>query len=596
MKKTYYEQKLNEVVKLYSLYEQKSNKFSTYRLITFLLCLGLIIIGIISKNMLFVWIGGIFFILFIILIVLHHQVTQKMLKLKIHQQILIDYLSRFNNNWAHFRENGKEFIKMKTFKNGYVLEDLDIVGDNSLYKYLCICKTKKGKKKLIEALSNIEYPQSELRKRQLAIKELVDNKEFAINYQIALNEYDIAYEKGSIDYVLQNLAKDVQYNKRPLIINLCFTFVLVLSLVLAIAKVIPFIAVPVVFFIQYLYGMLYQQLNGETFAIISEMSETLELYVPLFQTIIEEKFQSKLLVELQARVKNIDNDALKQLQSIKNGETYRHNLLSALFLNGLYPYNVLLSYKYYQFAKNYGELMKEAVEVVSEYETLVSLAVLGQVKDNVCLPEIQNDVKISFVDLAHPLISEDNVVSNTFTCSNGIVIITGSNMSGKTSFLRTIGINLILMNAGAYVNAKDFQTTYLKIFTSMRITDDITEGVSSFYRELLRIKEAINYSKSNQNMIALIDEVFRGTNSNDRILGAKSMIKMLLKNNVITLITTHDKELSEIEDERIENYHFSEYYENDVIHFDYKIKAGVCTTTNAIYLMKLAGIIDSQKQ
>jgi DNA mismatch repair ATPase MutS len=163
-------------------------------------------------------------------------------------------------------------------------------------------------------------------------------------------------------------------------------------------------------------------------------------------------------------------------------------------------------------------------------------------------------------------------------------------MSGKTSFLRVMGMNLVLMNLGCKINGQSFKANDFKIFSSMRIKDDFINGVSSFYSELLNIKKAIDYQKTNNNMIIFIDEIFRGTNSNDRINGAISLIKQLNKENVILFLTTHDFELCDINLDNIDNFHFEEHYENDKILFDYKIKNGKCNTTNAKYLMKMVGI------
>ncbi len=164
-------------------------------------------------------------------------------------------------------------------------------------------------------------------------------------------------------------------------------------------------------------------------------------------------------------------------------------------------------------------------------------------------------------------------------------------MSGKTTFLRTIGINLVLAYIGAPVFSDDMECSLLKIYTSMRITDDLKNGISTFYGELIRIKDIIDGAKIDKKMIFLIDEIFRGTNSKDRITGADTVIRNLSKAGVLGALTTHDLELCSIsEDKRVRNYHFSEYYKDNKIYFDYKIREGKSTTTNAKYLMKIVGI------
>ena len=151
---------------------------------------------------------------------------------------------------------------------------------------------------------------------------------------------------------------------------------------------------------------------------------------------------------------------------------------------------------------------------------------------------------------------------------------------------------MILMNAGGYVCADSFSSCYCKIFTSMRIRDDLVNGISTFYGELLRIKDAINYIDKG-NMLVLIDEIFKGTNYQDRIYGAKEVINRLRTDNIISFITTHDFVLCD--EDGVNNYYVKEYYEGDEIKFDYKIREGKCNSTNARYLMKKIGIIEEKK-
>jgi DNA mismatch repair ATPase MutS len=175
-----------------------------------------------------------------------------------------------------------------------------------------------------------------------------------------------------------------------------------------------------------------------------------------------------------------------------------------------------------------------------------------------------------------------------------VLLITGSNMSGKSTYLRTAGINLVLAYAGAAVCAKEFACDVFNIYTCMRISDNIEKNTSSFYAELLRIKEIVDESKTNK-VFFLLDEVFKGTNSQDRHEGAKILIKKLIENKAVGLVSTHDLELGVLEkesDSEIRNYHFKEYYEDNKIYFDYKINTGISTTKNAMYLIKMIGIDD----
>ena len=166
-------------------------------------------------------------------------------------------------------------------------------------------------------------------------------------------------------------------------------------------------------------------------------------------------------------------------------------------------------------------------------------------------------------------------------------------MSGKTTFMRSIGINYLLFKAGGYVVAKEFEASTYKLFTSMKVSDDVSDGISTFYAEILRVKAIIEYAKTGSNMLVLIDEIFKGTNTKDRLVGAEAVVKHLRRSGIKSIITTHDMELCFVEG--VCNYHFLEHYEDDKILFDYKIHDGISTTRNAIYLLKLSGIIEEEE-
>lgn len=163
-------------------------------------------------------------------------------------------------------------------------------------------------------------------------------------------------------------------------------------------------------------------------------------------------------------------------------------------------------------------------------------------------------------------------------------------MSGKTTFLRTIGINMILLHAGAPICAVSGKATPMNVYTSMRVQDNVSEGISTFYAEILRIKDMMIASEKKEKMLVLVDEIFKGTNSADRIVCAKTALEKLHLPWIITFVSTHDFELCDMDKTmNAKNYHFSEYYEDDKIQFDYTLKDGRCTTTNAKQLMKMAG-------
>ena len=185
-------------------------------------------------------------------------------------------------------------------------------------------------------------------------------------------------------------------------------------------------------------------------------------------------------------------------------------------------------------------------------------------------------------------------ISNDFNLDKEkrVALITGSNMSGKSTFLRTIGFNSFLSYLGLPVKAKEFSLPIMDIYSCMRTGDNLDENISSFYAEILRVKMVVEAVKNDKKVLFLLDEIFKGTNSIDRHEGARVLINQLLKGKSMGLVSTHDLELCTLEErtKEIVNYNFREYYKNNKLEFDYKLRDGVSTTRNARYLMKMAGI------
>lgn len=591
MSKDKYQQLLIDTSKMTDDYKGKDNKLSKLRLMFFLLAILFISFAFfMSRIKILFWILAVIMIIaFIVLIVIHRKVSTKLNYYRLKEEVIKEYIDRFSDEWHSFKEDGLEYEKKD---NKSILSDLDIIGKESLYKYLCISKTKEGKNKLINSLSNQKLSEDELLKKQKAIKNIIDNIDFSIDFQVALKEYDNNFEKASLSYIRSELGKTHNKKILPFIINIVLTLATYLTLIclrfnttLGLSLFISFLL------INFFYGKIYGRYNSVEVTLINELSVLYKLYSPMIKSIQGAVFSDELLYKYQYRVLEFDNKKVNMIREFSSYKSYQNNFLASLIVNGLFPFTTFELLRFNKFINLNKKLLLIIPETIFSFEELCSLAIIGQVKQNWTMPSLSTKNEINFENLTHPLINENKAIANSFQTGCETTIITGSNMSGKTSFLRTIGINLILMQAGTAVTATKFNAGYFKIFTSMRITDDISKGISSFYRELLRIKEAIDYAKTAQPMIALIDEVFRGTNANDRIAGAIEMIKFLQLKNVVLIITTHDQQLCTIENVKLHNYYFSEYYEDNQIKFDYKIKEGICPTTNAKYLMKLAGII-----
>jgi DNA mismatch repair ATPase MutS len=241
------------------------------------------------------------------------------------------------------------------------------------------------------------------------------------------------------------------------------------------------------------------------------------------------------------------------------------------------------------------------LDVWFELEALGSLANLAYLNPDYVFPELVTDGRAVFEAeaLGHPLIPDDERVCNDFTLHDlgELTLITGSNMSGKSTFLRTLGMNLCLAYAGGPVNARDLRTAPFRLFTSIRLTDSVTDGISYFYAEVKRLKALLSALEGEHRfpLFFLIDEIFRGTNNRERLIGSRSYIRALVEHGQTGgagVVSTHDLELVHLADEmpQIKNHHFEETIAGGQMLFDYKLRPGPCPTTNALQIMRLEGL------
>lgn len=329
---------------------------------------------------------------------------------------------------------------------------------------------------------------------------------------------------------------------------------------------------------------------------IDDIPSKLNAYSCMIKSISEIDFTSNKLIDIKSRLVTSTfsaEHAIKSLGRISDRLNVKGNAIIYFLLNVLMLWDYRTVIKLDSWKEMYADQSEQWFLLLGELESMLSFSNLANICNNVSMPTVMDtDKTIKANNIGHPLLVNDNRVDNDIEIKDNILIISGSNMSGKTTFLRTVGINLVLAQAGCFVCANDMKFSPMKIMTSMRVADDLNAGVSTFYAELKRIGDIVKESQKHLDTIFLIDEIFRGTNSEDRLIGAKTVITKLNDFGVVGIITTHDLELCELGEtsSRIINYNFSEYYQDNHIHFSYKINTGKSTTTNAKYLMQLVGI------
>ena len=289
---------------------------------------------------------------------------------------------------------------------------------------------------------------------------------------------------------------------------------------------------------------------------------------------------------------------LRRLARLAAAVSWRRNFFFYFLANGLFVFDFAAGLLFERWCRREGARLAPALAVWHECEVLLSLSTLAVTQTRTVFPVfLEGEApRLTATALRNPLLPEESAVANDAALTAGTTIITGSNMSGKTTWLRTLGMNAVLAWAGAPVCAAAFSLSPLALYTSIRVDDSLAEGMSTFYAELLRIKEMVEAEKTGRPLLLLIDEIFKGTNSADRITGARAALAHLTNAHSITLVSTHDFELCDLEvpGGRVRNAHFEEQYQDGKIAFDYRLRAGRCQTTNAVYLLRLVGILDEE--
>ena len=266
-------------------------------------------------------------------------------------------------------------------------------------------------------------------------------------------------------------------------------------------------------------------------------------------------------------------------------------------MNSLFLWDLQYLYQLKNWLNSNESELKNWFEAVNEMEVYISLANFNYNHPEFCLPVISESEILSASEIGHPLLKSSSRIDNNFELQNlqDFVIITGANMAGKSTFLRTIGTNLILAMSGTLVCAKEFTFTPLPLFSSMRTSDSLSANESYFYSELKRLQFIVEKLKSGQQLFIILDEILKGTNSKDKAEGSKKFIKQLLKYQASGIIATHDLSLCTVKEEHpqnIQNHYFDVEIENDQLVFDYKLKSGICSNMNAEFLMKKMGITE----
>lgn len=570
------------------------NRISKLRLIVFLLGTALTIFMYATHN--YYLSLGIFsaaFVLFVYLVIVDSDLEKKRTLTKLLLKINEDSINRLKGEWKNFTDLGSEF---GDYEHPFS-EDLDLFGRSSLFQWTNASRTFLGRRRFAQILREPLKEVSQISKRQEAVLELSTKLEWRQRFQA---EAEVLKEKEKSIDALKDWSKikypfyDQNWVSYLVWILPIITLGLIMSSILleSIRYYHPLVSVV----LQFLLLRWKKNEHKAALDTIYPYRNTIATYESMLKKLEAENFKASLILELKTSLQTKEHQSashqIHKLVKIVDGISNRMNALY-IIVDVLFLWDFHLMIALEKWKAQTGHLMMTWLEVLAEMEALSSLAIISFDHPNWCMPTFVTGEGLSSRDLGHPLLGDQRRNNPVNVDSATTLLITGSNMSGKSTLLRTVGINLLLAYSGAPVCANQLTCDIMDIYTCMRVRDDLEQSISSFYAELLRIKQIVSSSKDKRNVFFLLDEVFKGTNSEDRHLGAKFLIKQLGRQGATGLVSTHDLELGGMEEEmkgKVKNFHFREYYENNQIHFDYILRPGISTTKNALYLIKMAGI------
>ncbi|WP_114778315.1 MutS-related protein [Botryobacter ruber] len=498
--------------------------------------------------------------------------------------------------------------KLQQFDGGFTFvneqhpytSDLDIFGQNSLFQLVNRSVSSVGKAKLANWMK-AAAPVDEIEQRQQAVAELAHPSQLEWLQAFIAKSRHYKHQEESSDKYLAWLRERDFYRSRPLMKVLLFVLP-VLTIASLAAWAYGYSGYIVGFFlaVQYSISYKYQSIRDEYYENSIAIFESMRSYTDQLRHVEEHTFASPLLQQLQKKLSAAATKAsaaIGKLATIIDYFSWRLSTLMSFFLNAFLMWDFVWIYRLERWKARHLEQVLHSLEVLATVEALTSIAAYQNANPHFAVPEISHKpFDFDAVQLAHPLIFTVNRVANDFRMQGAgkTIVVTGSNMSGKTTFLRTVGINIVLALMGAPVAAEKFRVASVQVYTAMRTADNLAENTSSFYAELKRLRILLNMTeKEHVPVFYLLDEILKGTNSRDRHAGAMALIRQLHQRNASGLISTHDLELGAMEQElpgSVENYSFNSTIEGDKILFDYTLQRGICRSFNASKLMQLMGI------
>jgi ABC-type multidrug transport system fused ATPase/permease subunit len=505
-------------------------------------------------------------------------------------------LARLDDQWRAFTNDGARFAR----EDHPYADDLDIFGPASLFQRIDATETRFGELRLEAWLSAASEPVDleAIRARQAAVKDLAPRSLF----REQLSAEGVAEEKPDPSPFLAwaEGAAPFEAASRWKMIALALPALVVAGACAAEFTPVSRWAWFIPFALERLVAVMTARHVGGIVEAVSSKQRAFARFGAMLATIEREPFESPRLRALQAKLRASGADATREMARLerllsfldaRNNEVWRFIIGPVL----LWDLNCAIALEAWR--TRAGKHARAWLEVIGEVEALASFAGLAFERPEHTFPEIAAEPRFEAVALGHPLIDAKKRVDNDVALHGpgAVLVITGSNMSGKSTLLRAIGVNAVLALAGGPVCAKRLTLGPLRLASSMRVRDSLSEGVSRFYAEVRKLKAVMERARASRipATLFLLDEVLHGTNSRERLIGARAIVRELVACGAMGGVSTHDLALGDLETElpgSAINVHFEEQVEGDKMTFDHKLRSGVVQSSNALRIMKMVGI------
>ena len=558
------------------------------------------------------------YMIFLIYLLINHS-TQPLLLLGIGAILVSIFLTLWDSQIIYRQHLIEELLRINTLESDYLAgnfsaldqgerfndpahpyaHDLDLFGEDSLFQHLNRTVTFSGTQKLVSWLLSLSKDPEVIHSRQQAAEELCAEPEWCQHFRAA----GALHPTQALDAVIlkSGPTESPFFSKHStvrLILWIANTIVIVSWAVTSFTPL-PFSISLVLSLLQLSALALYIKKINAYHQRLNLFLKTISNYLPLVRLIHDQSFRSPYLQKIRHSLFTPESNslqALTQLHRIQNSLDQRGNIVIAFILNGLYlkDFHTLLRLDHWR--KKYGPDIETWTDVLSEADALISMANYRFNHPAYCLPVICQDRLLDTEEIGHPLLKSERNVTNDFSIRSlhQIAIVTGANMAGKSTFLRTIGVNLILAQSGNVVCSRYFAFQPMTLFTSMRTTDSLSKDTSYFHAELLRLQQLVNIAQQEDKVFIILDEMLKGTNSVDKLNGSLAFLKRILSYPISGLVATHDLALGELADDFPEHFFnvcFEIVHSGSQITYDYKLHPGISSNMNASILLKQMGLI-----